>query len=33
VEAAVASGQPVLLAVLGIGGLAILYWLMVAKPF
>jgi hypothetical protein len=33
VEAAVTSGQPVLLAVLGIGGLAILYWLMVAKPF
>lgn len=33
VEAAVASGQPVLLAVLGIGGLAILFWLMVAKPF
>ena len=33
VEAAVASGQPLLLAALGIVGLAILYWLMVAKPF
>jgi len=33
VDAAVKSGQPLLLAVLGFGGLAILYWLMVAKPF
>ena len=33
VEAAIASGQPILLAVLGTVGLAILFWLMIAKPF
>ena len=33
VDAAVASGQPVLLAVIGLGGLAIILWLMLAKPF
>jgi hypothetical protein len=33
VEAAIASGRPGLLAALGIGGLAILAWLMIAKPF
>jgi small-conductance mechanosensitive channel len=32
-EAAIASGRPGLLAAIGIGGLAILGWLMVAKPF
>ena len=33
VEAAIASGQPILLAVLGTVGLAVLFWLMMAKPF
>jgi hypothetical protein len=33
VEAALASGQPVLLAFIGVAGLAILGWLMIAKPF
>jgi hypothetical protein len=33
VDAAIASGKPGLLAAIGVGGLAILGWLMVAKPF
>lgn len=33
VEAAVASGQPAVLAAIGIGGLVVLLWLMTAKPF
>jgi hypothetical protein len=33
VNAAIASGKPELLATLGVGGLLILGWLMVAKPF
>ena len=33
VEAAVASGQPVLLAALGTIGLLAIFWLMLAKPF
>jgi hypothetical protein len=33
VEAAVASGQPTILAAIGIIGLVVLLWLMVAKPF
>lgn len=33
VEAAVASGQPVLVATIGIAGLAVIAWLMMAKPF
>jgi hypothetical protein len=33
VEAAVASGRPILLTVLGTVGLAVLVWLMMAKPF
>ena len=33
VEAAVASGQPLLLAALGTIGLLAIFWLMVAKPF
>jgi hypothetical protein len=32
-EAAISSGRPGLLAAIGIGGLAILGWLMVARPF
>ena len=32
-EAAIASGRPGLLATIGVGGLAILGWLMVARPF
>ena len=33
VEAAIASGQPTLLAATGIIGLVVLLWLMMAKPF
>ena len=33
VEAAIASGQPVVLAGIGIVGLLVILWLMVAKPF
>jgi hypothetical protein len=33
VRAAIASGQPALIASIGIVGLAILLWLMMAKPF
>jgi hypothetical protein len=33
VEAAIKSGMPILVAAIGIGGLAVLGWLMVAKPF
>jgi hypothetical protein len=33
VQAAIASGQPALIASIGIVGLAILLWLMMAKPF
>jgi small-conductance mechanosensitive channel len=33
VNSAIASGKPELVAVLGVGGLLILGWLMVAKPF
>lgn len=33
VDAAISSGNPLLLASIGIGGLAVLGWLMVAKPF
>lgn len=33
VEAAIASGQPAILAVIGIGGLLTLFYLMLAKPF
>lgn len=32
-DAAIASGKPALLAAIGVGGLAVLGWLMVAKPF
>jgi hypothetical protein len=32
-DAAIASGNPVVLAVIGIGALVILAWLMVVKPF
>jgi hypothetical protein len=33
VEAAINSGQPMLLVGLGLGGLVVLLWLMMAKPF
>ena len=33
IDAAIASGNPSLVAAIGVGGLAILGWLMVAKPF
>ena len=33
VDAAIASGQPAILAAIGIGGLLILFYLMIAKPF
>lgn len=33
VQAAIASGQPALVATIGIIGLAVITWLMVAKPF
>jgi hypothetical protein len=33
VDAAVATGQPAILAAIGIGGLVLLFWLMIAKPF
>lgn len=33
VEAAIASGQPALVAVIGVSGLAVIAWLMMAKPF
>lgn len=33
VEAAIASGQPALVAAIGISGLAVIAWLMMAKPF
>ncbi|MEX2546258.1 MAG: hypothetical protein WD830_00550 [Chloroflexota bacterium] len=33
VEAAIASGQPTLVAAIGVVGLAVLLWLMMAKPF
>jgi hypothetical protein len=33
VEAAIRSGQPGVLAAIGIGGILILFWLMLAKPF
>jgi len=33
VEAAIASGHPTIVATMGIAGLAIIAWLMVAKPF
>ena len=33
VDAAIASGQPAVLAATGIIGLVVLLWLMVAKPF
>lgn len=33
IQAAVASGQPAVLAGIGIGGLLVLLWLMMAKPF
>ena len=33
VDAAVRSGQPVLLAVVGVVGLGVIAWLMIAKPF
>jgi hypothetical protein len=32
-EAAVSSGQPTVLAAIGVGGLLILLWLMIFKPF
>ena len=32
-EAAIASGRPLLLAAIGLGGVAILTWLMMFKPF
>lgn len=32
-DAAIASGQPALVAAIGISGLAVIAWLMVAKPF
>lgn len=32
-DAALASGQPTVLAAIGIGGLVVLFWLMMAKPF
>lgn len=32
-EAAIASGRPMLLAAIGLGGVAILTWLMMFKPF
>lgn len=32
-QAAVSSGQPTLLAAIGVGGLLILLWLMIFKPF
>ena len=32
-DAAIASGNPMLLAVVGVGALVILAWLMVVKPF
>ena len=33
VNAAIASGQPAILAAIGIGGLIVIFWLMLAKPF
>lgn len=33
IQAAIASGQPALVAAIGIGGLAVIVWLMLAKPF
>lgn len=33
VDAAIGSGQPMLLAVLGFAGLGLILWLMLAKPF
>ncbi len=33
VDAAIASGRPALLAAIGIGGLVLIFYLMVAKPF
>lgn len=33
VDSAIASGQPAILAAIGIGGLVLIFWLMVAKPF
>ncbi len=33
VEAAIASGQPAVVAAIGIVGLGVLLWLMMAKPF
>lgn len=32
-EAAIASGQPALVAAIGVTGLAVITWLMIAKPF
>jgi len=32
-DAAIASGNPMLLAVVGVGALVILAWLMIVKPF
>jgi hypothetical protein len=33
IAAAVSSGQPMLVAAIGFGGLAVLAWLMMFKPF
>jgi hypothetical protein len=32
-EAAIMSGRPILLAAIGLGGLVVLTWLMMFKPF
>ena len=32
-DAALASGRPMLLLAIGLGGLIALFWLMLAKPF